>query len=119
MRVIAAIKSARLGKSVEAFEVSLTCQTKCARKWEPRGLKETSARESRAWAERRKKKKRKIPVCNFSDVRKCKETAYAEGEDGLIIHTDRPTGASTIINDATCARALIRARASFARGGFM
>lgn len=53
--------------------------------------------------------KRKIPACNFSDVRKRKETAYAEGEDGLIIHTDRPTGASTIINDATCAR-VVRGR---------
>lgn len=28
--------------------------------------------------------------------------AYAEGEDGLIIHTNRPTGANTIINGATC-----------------
>lgn len=56
------------------------CQTKLAasaRKWNREDCKETSA----------KLRKKKDPACNFSDVRKRKEMAYAEGEDGLIIYT--------------------------------
>lgn len=47
---------------------------------------------------RERGEKERNPACNFSDVGKRKEMAYAEGEDGLIIYTERPTGASAIIN---------------------
>lgn len=74
-----------------------------AHKWNQEDCNETNATPGG------KKKERKA-ACNFSDVRKRKEMAYAEGEDGLIIYTERPTGANAIINGLTyaSARALIR-----------
>lgn len=70
--------------------------TVCVRKWNQEDCKETNARPE---------EKERNAACNFSDVRKRKEMAYAEGEDGLIIYTERPTGANAIINGPTCARA--------------